>query len=84
MHHFLLIYNHKNEQLEGDPVIFDSEELDAATAAYQEAENRYRDSEGIEIVLIGADSLRTIAHTHGHYLSKSEDKLEKYLAEVRD
>ena len=78
-HHYLLIYNHREQSLVGAPATFDRRELDAATAAYQQAEFEHHDDPDIEIVLIGADSLATIARTHGHYLAGNGDRLEKYL-----
>ena len=44
----------------------------AAIDAYAESEATYRDEEGVQIVLIGADSLETIKKTHSHYF---EDNL---------
>ena len=79
-HHFLLIYNHRDQALVGDPATFDRRDLTGATEAYQRAEFEHHDDPDIEIVLIGADSLATIARTHGHYLASTGDRLEQYLA----
>lgn len=57
---------------------FGTDESEAATDAYREAEKQYSGDTQIEIVLVGADSLKTIERTHGHYF-RSNDRLAKYL-----
>lgn len=65
IHHFLLIYSLLEHRL------LEANDLGPNTAAaidaYAECEERYRDQEGVEIVLIGADSLDTVRRTHSHY-----------------
>ncbi|HZO79433.1 MAG TPA: hypothetical protein VFB39_15435 [Solirubrobacteraceae bacterium] len=65
IHHFLLIYSLVEHRL------LDAKDLGQDTAAaidaYAECEAQYRGQDGIEIVLIGADSLETIRQTHAHY-----------------
>jgi hypothetical protein len=67
--HFLLIYDHDKQKL------IDALDLgtsgEAAGRTYAEYEQKHRDDKGIEIVLVGADSLDTIRRTHGHYFSES-------------
>lgn len=77
--HFLLIYDHSSQQLlEALPLGTNAED---AARTYAEYEQRYRDQEGIEIVLVGADSLDTIRQTHAHYFSESAgDPFEKLVA----
>lgn len=77
MQHSLLIYDHKTQQLR-EQRQFPDNESEAATAAYQDAENEYQDEHDIEIVLIGSDSMSTIARTHGHYFGDN-DRLAKYM-----
>lgn len=78
--HFLLIYDHNAQKL------LDAVELGSgakrAAEAYTAYEERYRDhQDGIEIVLVGADSLDTIRRTHGHYFSESaSDPFSELLA----
>lgn len=77
MQHFLLIYDHKSEEMQ-DQHVFADKECDDAVAAYQAAEDQYGTDPNIEIVLIGADSLATVARTHGHYF-RSEDRLARFM-----
>lgn len=77
MRHFLLIYDHRTQQLR-DKRVFADKESAAATEAYQSAEQEYRGESNIEIVLIGADSLDTVHRTHGHYFGP-QDRLARYL-----
>lgn len=78
LRHFLLIYDHEHQRL------LESLDLgssgDAAAQTYSEYEERYRDSKGIEIVLVGADSLDTIRLTHAHYFDGAETELFTELA----
>jgi hypothetical protein len=71
LHHFLLLYDVKRQTL------IDAHDLgtdgEAAADAYADAEREHRDEQGIEIVLIGADSLDTIRQTHSHYFDDAED-----------
>lgn len=80
MQHFLLIYDHRAEQLQSQRV-FTDKECEAATTAYQAAEKAHREDNNMEIVLIGADSLATVQRTHGHYF-QHEDRLARYLEKV--
>lgn len=77
MQHFLLIYDHRRQELR-DSRRFDDREADAATVAYQDAEAQYRGQTEVEIVLIGADSIETVHRTHGHYFGRP-DPLARYL-----
>lgn len=64
--HFLLVYDLNTRRLlQAQPF----ESADEAAAAYGRAEIEHIDDEGIEIVLVGADSLDTIRQTHGHYFT---------------
>jgi hypothetical protein len=63
--HFLLIYNvDEHELIAADDL---GRDTDAAVEKYAACEREYRDQPGIEIVLIGADSLDTVKQTHSHY-----------------
>ena len=77
--HYLLIYDHEQQKL--------LETLDLggdgpnAAQKYAEVERSYQDRKGIEIVLVGADSLDTIRRTHVHYFSESVgDPFETLIA----
>jgi hypothetical protein len=67
--HYILIYDHKKQRLI-DQLEFGTQ-VDAAAQKYAEIEQQYKDREGIEIVLVGADSIDTIMQTHSHYFSDS-------------
>jgi hypothetical protein len=78
--HFLLIYNHLDRKLVSQSE-FDSDNSEAATTAYQNAEREYQDVSDVEIVLVGADSIETIVRTHGHYFS-GKSGIDRYLSPV--
>lgn len=67
--HFLLIYDHEQQRLLAAKEL--GTNVDSAGSTYAEYEEKYRDRKGIEIVLVGADSLDTIRQTHAHYFSES-------------
>jgi hypothetical protein len=73
LRHFLLIYDHERQTL------LEALDLgtrgDAAAQTYSEYEEKYRDEHGIEIVLVGADSLDTIRTTHAHYFDGADAAL---------
>jgi hypothetical protein len=79
LRHFLLIYDVSSQQL------IEALDLGArgrvAAETYSEYEQKYRDREGIEIVLIGADSLETIRRTHAHYFGEADDSFFADLLE---
>lgn len=77
MKHFLLIYDHGERRLI-DQRDFDDSMADLATEAYREAEFEHGRRTGIEIVLVGADSIETIHRTHGHYFGAASP-VDKYL-----
>ena len=76
--HFLLIYDIGARLLEIQDLGTDAE---AAAVRYSEVEEEFRQREGFEVVLIGADSIETIRETHAHYFETGangnslEDKL---------
>jgi len=63
--HFLLIYDHEQQKLVDQRDY--GTQGDEAAQAYSEYERKHRDEKGIEIVLVGADSIETIRKTHAHY-----------------
>jgi hypothetical protein len=58
---------------------FDTD-YDAAQDAYAEAERANMDNSGLDIVLLGADSLETIQRTHSSYFNNAASQLEKLLS----
>ena len=67
--HYILIYDHGQQRLL-QTLDFGNRGGEAAKK-YAEYEQQYQDQKGIEIVLVGADSLDTIRATHAHYFSDS-------------
>lgn len=81
--HVLLVYSLEQQTLLSHRE-FSEEEKDEAFDAYTTAEAEHRGLNDVEIVLVAADSLETIRHTHGSYfrgdLSAMTLDLEKLLA----
>lgn len=68
--HVLLVYSLDEQKLLTHRE-FSSNERDEAFSAYVAAEAEHRDLNDVEIVLVAADSLATIRHTHGSYFRES-------------
>jgi hypothetical protein len=64
MRYFLLIYNRAHRHLQ---TVQEFTDRDEAGRAYVATERAAQGDPGLEIVLIGADSLDTIKRTHGQY-----------------
>lgn len=62
--HFLLVYNGPMRTLERSQRF---EDVEAALAAYAQAEDEFRGRADLEVVLLGSDSIETLKRTHGHY-----------------
>jgi hypothetical protein len=62
--HFLVIYDIHARSAEVRPFGTD---YDAAQAAYKEVERETRERTDLDVVLLSADSLATIKHTHSSY-----------------
>ncbi len=67
VHHYLLVYDLGLRRLVACEDFTDSDE---AAQAYARKEQENRGNRGLEIVLVGADSLETIKVTHGHYFDE--------------
>lgn len=67
--YFLLTFDRKRGKLLGKRRF---EDQDAASAAYAKAERSHRRDDGVEVVLVGADSEQTLRHTHGHYFDRRD------------
>ncbi len=70
--HYLLVYDLRRRTLISAEEFRSAEE---ATAAYGRAERDHVGQEGLEIVLVGADSFDTLRQTHGHYFSDGEPRV---------
>lgn len=68
LHHFLILYDVGNQAL------LDAIDIGTdggrAVEAYASYEDKYRDQQDIEIVLIGADSIETVKRTHSQYFAE--------------
>lgn len=67
--HFLLVYDLDLQKLIVQQEFRDGDE---AAQAYARMEDEYRGNAGLEIVLLGADSIETIHLTHGQYFEEGE------------
>lgn len=80
--HFLLAYDRSLGRL-----VFEQPYANPAAAlrAYEELEEKHRDDQNMEIVLVGADSIETVMLTHGNYWAKepgAEPAASPYLTGV--
>jgi hypothetical protein len=75
--HFLVIYDIPDQK--ADVVPFEHD-YDAALEAYNRAEERHRDNDDIEVVLLGSDSLETLERTHSSYFELSEAHIDRIIA----
>lgn len=75
MRNFLIVFNWRENKLDhwrditweiGDRQITPED----AREMYRDYELRFKQSDGYEVVLIGADSIDTIRKTHGHYFGR--------------
>jgi hypothetical protein len=72
--YFILIYDIPSRALEIHEFEHD---YHAAAAAYTDFEREHRDDAGMEVLLVGADSMDTIKTTHSHYFAERADDLFK-------
>ena len=70
--YFLLTFRTSDRSVDVED--FGADEAGAADA-YSKLEREYGDQAGVEIVLVGADSLENVRKTHSHYFSADEDIL---------
>ncbi len=76
--HFLLVYDRASEKLVFNKPFSNSAE---AVEAYEVMEEKHRSDEGVEIVLVGADSIESVMLTHGNYF-EAVPSASPYLAGV--
>jgi hypothetical protein len=75
--YFLITYDLKAREVQVEDFGTD---FTAAAGMYSVLEERYQENDGVEVVLVGADSIETIHKTHSHYFAKSvDDLLEQFL-----
>ncbi|MFI5025329.1 MAG: hypothetical protein ACHQCI_01060 [Solirubrobacterales bacterium] len=75
--YFLLIYDVSSRALQHEEFGGD---YAGAAARYSDLEDAHRESNGIEVVLVGADSFDTIKRTHSHYfIERDEDVFREFL-----
>jgi hypothetical protein len=73
--HFLVVY----DVTHGPATVEEfGSDYEAALAAYTEREHEYRERDGVDIVLLGADSLETIKQTHSSYF-EPVDGFERFF-----
>lgn len=79
--HVLLVYSlGEGKLLHYDE--FSSSEQDEAFTAYAKAEAEHRVTNDVEIVLVAADSIETIRHTHGSYFRGDAQDMDLGLEEL--
>jgi hypothetical protein len=85
--HFLIVFDHAERRMLVEPLVF-SDAMEAVDAYFQ-AEQYYEDQrDRIEVVLLGSDSLETVAQTHPIFFREDQELavftlLEDMLAEAR-
>ncbi len=74
LQHFLILYSLKDAELLRLEKF--GTDVDGATGAYSALERKYRqrdDHDDFEIVLVGADSLKTVRQTHSRYFDRERE-----------
>jgi hypothetical protein len=74
--HFLLVYDIVGGSADVEAFGTDYER---AVEAYNEAERQHRDDPDIEVVLLGSDSVETLARTHSSYFQLSEKHADRVV-----
>jgi hypothetical protein len=78
--YFILIYRLPEREVEIEP--FESD-FERAADTYAMLEERHREDDRVEVVLVGADSIETIKRTHSHYFAHDPGDLFKdFLQEL--
>jgi hypothetical protein len=76
--HVLLVYSLSERKLISHKQ-FSAGQYDEAFSEYAAAEAEHRGLGDVEIVLVAADSLETIRHTHGSYFREDVTSLDEGL-----
>lgn len=78
--YFILVYDIPSRALEIHELGHD---YNAAAAAYTEFEREHQDRPGMEVLLVGADSIETIKTTHSHYFAeRADDLFRRFLGDL--
>lgn len=77
INHFLVVYDIPNGLAHVDSF---GRDYDAALAAYSAAEEKYRENTDMEVVLLGSDSIETLARTHSSYFELAEQHVDRLVA----
>jgi hypothetical protein len=77
INHFLVVYDIPNGLAHVDSF---ERDYDAALAAYSAAEEKYRSDGNVEVVLLGSDSIETLARTHSSYFELAEHHVDRLVA----
>jgi fructose-1-phosphate kinase PfkB-like protein len=80
--HFLIVYRVADENVEITE--YPGAEYDEAQDAYQALEHKYRDDEGVEVVLLSADSREALMETHGRFFDASRKHVDDNITERLD
>lgn len=76
--HFLLVFDQRRGELREQHELSDPDE---AVRAYGAKEREYEGEAGVDVVLIGSDSLETVKVTHANYFGGSVAR-SKYFAGI--
>jgi len=79
--HVLLVYSLTERRLLSQKQ-FSADDQDVAFTEYAAAEAEHRGLGDVEIVLVAADSLDTIRHTHGSYFRENVSTVDLALDEL--
>jgi hypothetical protein len=80
--YFVLVYDVPHMNVEVHEFEQDRER---AVAEYAALEERYRKDDAIEVVLVGADSIKTIQKTHSHYFATTKNELlDQFLTDIQN
>ena len=80
--HFLIVYRVADESVEITE--YPGGHYDEAQDTYRAVEDQYRDDDGVEVVLLSADSLEALMQTHGRFFADSRNHVDDYISERLD
>ena len=76
INHFLVVYDIPNGLAHVDSF---GRDYDRALAAYSAAEEQYRRDADVEVVLLGSDSIETLARTHSSYFELADQHVDRLV-----
>jgi hypothetical protein len=80
--HFLIVYRVAEEMVEVTE--YPGDQYEEAQDAYRALEDKYRDDDAVEVVLLSGDSLEALMETHGRFFSASRKHVDDYITERLD